>query len=178
MENADIYMFDEPSCYLDVKQRLKAAQVIRSLLHPKNYVIVVEHDLSILDYLSDYICCLYGTPGAYGVVTLPSSVREGINIFLNGFIPSENMRFREEKLTFRVTESAEEITEGETYQSYKYPTMVKTRSGFKLSVMKGSFNDSQIIVLLGENGTGKTTFIRMLVISLFFKYVFLQRPKK
>ena len=35
MENADIYMFDEPSCYLDVKQRLKAAQVIRSLLHPK-----------------------------------------------------------------------------------------------------------------------------------------------
>ena len=67
-----------------------------------SYVIVVEHDLSILDYLSDYICCLYGTPGAYGVVTLPSSVREGINIFLNGYIPTENMRFREEKLTFRV----------------------------------------------------------------------------
>jgi translation initiation factor RLI1 len=62
----------------------------------------VEHDLSILDYLSDYICCLYGTPGAYGVVTLPSSVREGINIFLNGVIPTENLRFREEKLTFRV----------------------------------------------------------------------------
>ncbi|CAN6272311.1 unnamed protein product [Urochloa humidicola] len=162
MDNADVYMFDEPSCYLDVKQRLKAAQVIRSLLQPKNYVIVVEHDLSILDYLSDYICCLYGSPGAYGVVTLPSSVREGINIFLNGFIPSENMRFREEKLTFRVTESAEDITEGETYQSYKYPSMMKTRSGFKLSVMKGSFNGSQITVLLGENGTGKTTFIRML----------------
>jgi ATP-binding cassette subfamily E protein 1 len=63
----------------------------------------VEHDLSILDYLSDYICCLYGSPGAYGVVTLPFSVREGINIFLNGFIPTENMRFREEKLTFRVS---------------------------------------------------------------------------
>ncbi|TVU32502.1 hypothetical protein EJB05_24233 [Eragrostis curvula] len=162
MEDADVYMFDEPSCYLDVKQRLKAAQVIRSLLQPKNYVIVVEHDLSILDYLSDYICCLYGSPGAYGVVTLPSSVREGINIFLNGFIPTENLRFREEKLTFRVTESTEEIIEGETYQSYKYPTMVKTRSGFKLSVMEGSFNDSQIVVMLGENGTGKTTFIRML----------------
>ena len=81
-------------------------------------------------------------------------------------------------LAYQVTESAEETTEGETYQSYKYPTMVKTRSGFKLSVMKGSFNDSQIIVLLGENGTRKITFIRMLVISLFFKYVFLQRPKK
>jgi ATP-binding cassette, sub-family E, member 1 len=35
MEDVDIYMFDEPSCYLDVKQRLKAAQVIRSLLQPK-----------------------------------------------------------------------------------------------------------------------------------------------
>ncbi|KAL6646830.1 hypothetical protein ACP70R_015524 [Stipagrostis hirtigluma subsp. patula] len=162
MEDADVYMFDEPSCYLDVKQRLKAAQVIRSLLQPKNYVIVVEHDLSILDYLSDYICCLYGSPGAYGVVTLPTSVREGINIFLNGFIPTENMRFREERLTFRVTESTEEIIEGETYQCYKYPTMMKTRRGFKLSVMEGSFNNSQIIVMLGENGTGKTTFFRML----------------
>ncbi|XP_047076784.1 ABC transporter E family member 2-like [Lolium rigidum] len=162
MKEADVYIFDEPSCYLDVKQRLKAAQVIRSLVQSKNYVIVVEHDLSILDYLSDYICCLYGTPGAYGVVTLPSSVREGINIFLNGVIPTENLRFREEKLTFRVTESTEEIIEGQTYQFYKYPTMVKTIRGFKLSVTEGSFNDSQIIVMLGENGTGKTTFIRML----------------
>ena len=41
------------------------------------YIIVVEHDLSVLDYLSDFICCLYGVPGAYGVVTMPFSVREG-----------------------------------------------------------------------------------------------------
>jgi len=47
----------------------------------QNYVIVVEHDLSVLDYLSDFICVLYGVPGAYGVVTMPFSVREGINIF-------------------------------------------------------------------------------------------------
>jgi ATP-binding cassette subfamily E protein 1 len=53
-------MFDEPSSYLDVKQRLKAARMIRSLLDPSTYVIAVEHDLSILDYLSDFICCLYG----------------------------------------------------------------------------------------------------------------------
>lgn len=67
-----------------------------------SYVIVVEHDLSVLDYLSDFICCLYGKPGAYGVVTLPFSVREGINIFLAGFIPTENLRFRDESLTFKV----------------------------------------------------------------------------
>uniref|UniRef100_A0A804R578 ABC transporter E family member 2 n=1 Tax=Zea mays TaxID=4577 RepID=A0A804R578_MAIZE len=101
VQNAEIYMFDEPSSYLDVKQRLKAAQVIRSLLRPNSYVIVVEHDLSVLDYLSDFICCLYGKPGAYGVVTLPFSVREGINIFLAGFVPTENLRFRDESLTFK-----------------------------------------------------------------------------
>ena len=108
VQKADIYMFDEPSSYLDVKQRLKASRMIRSLLRPEIYVVVVEHDLSILDYLSDFICCLYGTPGAYGVVTMPMSVRQGINVFLAGFVPSENMRFRDEELTFKVSEAVNE----------------------------------------------------------------------
>lgn len=60
-------------------------------------------------------------------------------------------------------ESAEEI---ETYARYKYPTMSKTQGNFKLKVVEGEFTDSQIIVMLGENGTGKTTFIRMLVYIL------------
>ena len=101
-------MFDEPSSYLDVKQRLNAGRMIRSMLAHDKYVIVVEHDLSILDYLSDFVCCLYGTPGAYGVVTMPFSVREGINIFLAGFVPTENMRFRDEELTFKVSEETDD----------------------------------------------------------------------
>jgi ATP-binding cassette subfamily E protein 1 len=108
VQKADIYMFDEPSSYLDVKQRLKASRMIRSMLRSNNYVIVVEHDLSILDYLSDFICCLYGTPGAYGVVTMPFSVREGINAFLAGFIPTENMRFRDEELTFKISQDTDQ----------------------------------------------------------------------
>lgn len=72
------FMFDEPSSYLDVKQRLKAALAIRGLIHADKFIIVVEHDLSVLDYLSDFICCLYGVPSAYGVVTMPFSVREGL----------------------------------------------------------------------------------------------------
>ncbi len=86
-------MFDEPSSYLDVKQRLKVSHIIRDLIEDEitKYVIVVEHDLSICDYLSDYICVLYGVPGAYGVVTMPFSCKEGINIFLKGYIPTENM---------------------------------------------------------------------------------------
>jgi ATP-binding cassette subfamily E protein 1 len=75
-----------------------------------SYVIVVEHDLSVLDYLSDFICCLYGKPGAYGVVTLPFSVREGINIFLAGFVPTENLRFRDESLTFKVFQVLTQIS--------------------------------------------------------------------
>lgn len=161
IQDGDIFMFDEPSSYLDVRQRLNCALTIRSLISPDKFIIVVEHDLSVLDYLSDFICCLYGVPGCYGVVTMPFSVREGINIFLDGFIPTENMRFRTEALTFKVSESASE-EEIKRSAHYDYPDMVKSLGAFHLKVCKGQFSDSEIIVLLGENGTGKTTFIRML----------------
>ncbi|KAJ2847083.1 Fe-S cluster-binding ribosome biosynthesis protein [Coemansia brasiliensis] len=160
VQKGDVYMFDEPSSYLDVKQRLNAARVIRSLLEATSYVVVVEHDLSVLDYLSDFVCILYGVPSAYGIVTMPYSVREGINIFLDGNIPTENMRFRQESLSFRLNEAQEE--EIVRARDYSYPAMTKTMGDFKLSVDAGEFNDSQIIVLLGENGTGKTTLIKML----------------
>ncbi|CAG8817598.1 46340_t:CDS:2, partial [Gigaspora margarita] len=162
IQNADIYMFDEPSSYLDVKQRLNAARTIRSLLQPDRYVIVVEHDLSVLDYLSDFICVLYGMPSVYGVVTMPFSVREGINIFLDGKVPTENLRFREESLTFRLAETAEDEKEVEKHRRYKYPDMVKTLGNFEITIKAGEFTDSEIIVMLGENGTGKTTFIKLL----------------
>lgn len=161
VQQADVYMFDEPSSYLDVKQRLSAAKIIRSLLRPNDYVICVEHDLSVLDYLSDFICVLYGQPAVYGVVTLPASVREGINIFLDGTIPTENLRFREESLTFRISEAADEFMAQRT-RSLDYPTMEKTMGGFHLKVHAGDFTDSEIIVMMGENGTGKTTFCRLL----------------
>jgi len=155
-----VFMFDEPSSYLDVKQRLSAAQVIRSLVQHDNYIVVVEHDLSVLDYLSDFICCLWGSPGRYGVVTMPFSVREGINIFLDGFVPTENLRFRDESLSFRLTQDIDE--EIKRMHGYEYPSLVKTLGTFKLTVEPGKFSDSEIIVMLGQNGTGKSTFIRML----------------
>ena len=154
-------MFDEPSSYLDVKQRLNSAKTIRDLLRPDDYVIVVEHDLSVLDYLSDFICVLYGRPAVYGVVTLPASVREGINIFLDGNIPTENLRFREESLTFRVAEAGDEYLVDKA-RAFRYPKLEKTLGDFHLKVEAGDFTDSEIIVMMGENGTGKTTFCRML----------------
>lgn len=157
VRNANVYMFDEPSSYLDVKQRLNAAKTIRGLLQPDNYVITVEHDLSVLDYLSDFICVLYGVPSVYGVVTLPASVREGINIFLDGNIPTENLRFRQESLQFRLSEGTEELIVDKS-RSFFYPSMEKTLGEFKISIERGDFTDSEIIVMMGENGTGKTTF--------------------
>lgn len=165
VRRSDIFMFDEPSSYLDVKQRLKAALAIRGIIRQNRYIIVVEHDLSVLDYLSDFICCLYGSPGHYGVVTMPFSVREGINIFLDGFVPTENLRFRETVLTFKVSENVNEEEVKRLY-NYKYPTLAKKLGEFELSVQGGSFTDSEIIVLLGENGTGKTTLIRILAGNL------------
>ncbi|KAM3576134.1 hypothetical protein VYU27_002010 [Nannochloropsis oceanica] len=197
VQQADVYMFDEPSSYLDVKQRLRAALTIRSLVatgqggSAQTYVLVVEHDLAVLDYLSDYICCLYGTPSAYGVVTMPFSVREGINIFLAGFVPTENLRFRDEALVFKISQNSEELgsSSSSRVQQYRYPSMTRTmipkpnpaagggdevalrpgqidRRKFTLHVEAGTFTDSEIVVMLGENGTGKTTFVRMLAGAL------------
>ena len=165
-QKADVYMFDEPSSYLDVKQRLNAANVIRSVITNDNYIICVEHDLSVLDYLSDYVCILYGVPSVYGVVSMPASVREGINMFLDGNIPSENMRFRADSLQFRLNEAQEDLVESEKERAYRYPSMTKTMGDFKLSLKSGNFTNSEIIVMMGENGTGKTTFCRMLAGAL------------
>merc|ERR1712228_448260 len=141
--DVDVYMFDEPSSYLDVKQRLKASKAIRELIsneeearrakkhgRPKAaYVIVVEHDLAVLDYLSDFVCMLYGTPGAFGVVTMPFSVREGINIFLSGFLPTENMRFRDFELNFKVTEATENDNEKVVRNEIKKEEKKKKKEG-------------------------------------------------
>jgi ATP-binding cassette subfamily E protein 1 len=122
IQKAQVYIFDEPTSYLDVKQRIKAAKLVRGLQTPDNYIILVEHDLSILDYLSDFICVLYGEPAAYGVVTMPFTVREGINIFLAGFVPTENMRFREEELTFKISDTFEDM-KMDKVGAYKYPSV-------------------------------------------------------
>jgi len=162
IQMADVYMFDEPSSYLDIKQRLAAGRVIRDVLDPTRYVICVEHDLAVLDYLSDYVCVLWGTPAVYGVVALPASVREGINHFLEGFIPTENLRTRAESLSFKMTLEDSDIRPDDVKFATHYPAMTKTLGTFKLHIVPGFFNTSEITVLLGENGTGKSTFIRML----------------
>merc|ERR1711865_984713 len=187
VRDCDVYIFDEASSFLDVKQRVVAAQVIRSLLKSEQwggdtgvaaskYVIAVEHDLALLDYMADYICCLFGAPGAYGVVTARMQCANGINQFLSGYFEAENMRFRQDPLSFRVSledDNFDDLAAAGHFDAnsndvYAYPTMSKTLSSekrdssFTLHIEEGTFRQSEIIGLLGENGCGKTTFLQLL----------------
>jgi len=158
---ADIYFFDEPTAYLDVRERLRVAHEIRHLSDMGKTVVVVEHDLSILDYVSDLVCMLYGGPGVYGIVSHPHGTRVGVNIFLDGYIPDENMRFRDTEISFKgQTAEDEQWASAETL--LEYGDMTKRFEDFELKVAGGRVAKGQIIGILGPNGIGKTTFVRML----------------
>ncbi|KAG2279915.1 hypothetical protein Bca52824_051135 [Brassica carinata] len=158
LQKANVYIFDEISNSLDVHHRFKVAQLIRSLIRPDSYVIVVDNDLSVVDYVSDYMYCLYGEPGEYGVFAKKGwHVKAGIEHYLRGFDPVEKNLIRG-LLTTTITT----ITLSSLVDIYSYPSMIVTHTPFKLEVKGGEFDDGQILLVLGDNGTGKSTFIRML----------------
>jgi ATP-binding cassette subfamily E protein 1 len=157
---ADVYLFDEPSSYLDVQQRLQVAKAIRSLKDYGKTIIVAEHDLAIIDYLSDQICVFYGEPGVYGVVSHVHGVRTGINIYLQGYIPDENMLFRKAPILFHEKPPLVSAGAGETLLKWNH--LEKTFKGFKLVVEPGEIKRGEIIGILGPNGIGKTTFVKIL----------------
>ncbi|HVP26925.1 MAG TPA: ribosome biogenesis/translation initiation ATPase RLI, partial [Candidatus Bathyarchaeia archaeon] len=160
VREADVYLFDEPSSYLDVKQRLEVARIIRSLKTAEKTVIVAEHDLAIIDYLSDQICVFYGEPAVYGVVSNVHGVRTGINIYLQGYIPDENVRFRKEAIIFH--EKPPTVSSGAGEILLKWEQIEKTFKGFKLVAHEGEIRRGSIIGILGPNGIGKTTFVKIL----------------
>lgn len=160
-KNAKIYMFDESSSFLDIKQRINLAKAIRNIDSNDKYIFVVDHDLAILDYMCDYIYLLYGKSSNYGIVSQMMTVGEGINTFLDGYITSENMRFRDLALSFKINKE-DILIEKVDNRSYIYPSLMKKYDDFQLTIDGGSFNNNEINVLLGENGTGKTTFIKLL----------------
>ncbi|EEQ83099.1 hypothetical protein NCER_100095 [Vairimorpha ceranae BRL01] len=160
LQEGNVYIFDEPTSFLDVKQRLAAAKEIRNLCEENKYVVVVEHDLAILDLMCDFGCVLYGQSGAYGVISAPYVIKSAINIFLDGFLPTENMKFRNSELKFNISETLDSIIS--TRDQYHYPNLIKTYPNFTLKVEGGNFSDSEIVVFLGENGMGKTTLVGLI----------------
>lgn len=162
LREADVYIFDEPSSYLDVKERTNMAKTIRELLKNK-YVIVVDHDLIVLDYLTDIIHIIYGESGVYGRVSKAYSARVGINNFLKGFLPAENMRIRKDEIKFMLKELSDLDISKDVKTKISWTDMSKALDGFKLSIEKGDAKEGEIIGILGPNGIGKTTFARILV---------------
>jgi ATP-binding cassette subfamily E protein 1 len=157
---ADIYYFDEPSSHLDVYQRLNTARAIQELAKSGRAVIVVEHDLAMLDYMCDYVHVMYGQPRAYGVVSSPRGVRVGINVFLNGYLEAENVRFRREPIRFEVRPPSKARVAGREF--FSYPKLKKSFEDFHLEVSPGSLYAGEVVGVVGPNAIGKTTFVRML----------------
>ena len=160
VKDADYYFFDEPSSYDDIYQRLAVARVIRDLAKEGRSVMVVEHDIGLLDYLSDYIHILYGEPGAYGIVSTLQSTKLGINRFLEGFLPSENIRFRDKGYTFDIKSSSEDQIPDESVAEYS--DLRKSFRSFSLAVSAGHIRRQEIVGVVGANALGKTTFMKML----------------
>jgi ATP-binding cassette subfamily E protein 1 len=159
-KEADYYFFDEPSSYNDIYQRLAVAKVIKKIADQGKSVTVVEHDLTLLDYLSDYIHILYGEPGAYGIVSPLLGTRVGINNFLEGFIPSENVRFREKSFRFDGSRQYRDTIVENTIAEYS--DLVRSFSAFKLRASAGRIREGEIVGLIGANALGKTTLMRMI----------------
>ncbi|MHA2007442.1 MAG: ribosome biogenesis/translation initiation ATPase RLI [Promethearchaeota archaeon] len=158
LKEGDVYLFDEPSSYLDVSERINMAKLIRTLSAENKTIIVVEHDLAILDYLSDYVSILYGMPGVYGIISHPQGVRVGINIYLNGYIKDENVRFREDPILFHERPPQESMFSlGKIIFSYE--DIVTSLGDFNLTASGSEIHSGEIIGILGPNGIGKTTFI-------------------
>ncbi|MGO9643845.1 MAG: ribosome biogenesis/translation initiation ATPase RLI [Candidatus Bathyarchaeia archaeon] len=160
-KNADVYVFDEPSSHLDVYQRIRAARSIRKLVNENKSILVAEHDLAMLDYLSDEVYLVYGQPSVYGIVSHAHPTRGGINDYLEGFLADENMRFRDEPIRFHVRPPRKNNFTPDS--KLEWPEITKDVEKFKLHVDGGDVTAGEIIGIVGPNGIGKTTFIKELV---------------
>ncbi len=156
--NADFYFFDEISPYLDIYQRINVARILQTLAS-KKAVMVVEHDLALLDLLAENIHLIFGVPGAYGVITRPKGVRVGINQYLRGFLPEENVRTRGVAIEFEV--HAPRI-EKEIPVLIEYGAFTKEYSSFRLQAEPGKIRRGEVVGILGPNGIGKSTYIKIL----------------
>jgi ATP-binding cassette subfamily E protein 1 len=82
-QEADIYLFDEPSAFLDIEQRLASSSAIRRIIKERRKTaFVVEHSILMADYLSDSLVVFYGSPGISGKATTVTTLRTGMNAFL------------------------------------------------------------------------------------------------
>jgi ATP-binding cassette subfamily E protein 1 len=164
VRDADFYFLDEVTPYLDIGQRVTAARLIRELAEEEDRsMMVVEHDLAILDLIADTLHVAYGEPGAFGVVTGPKSTRNGINEYLSGYLENENMRIRPEAIEFE-RHAPRTAATGAAEVLVEYPDLVKSygEGEFTLEVDAGEIRRNEVLGIVGPNGIGKSTFAKLL----------------
>ncbi len=155
---ADVYFFDEPLAFLDIGERLRVSDFLRDISKNKT-LIVVEHDLLILDYLTDFVNVFFGGQGAFGMVSGVKGSKVGVNAYLDGFLKEENMRIRDKALRFDFTRNAGLCG----VKIASWPDFdLKFGESFSLKVKGGDVRENHVIGILGKNGTGKTSFVKAL----------------
>ncbi len=163
LKKADVYYFDEPSSFLDITSRIKVARIIQSLKRENAAVMVIEHDIATLDYISDEIQIIYGERACYGVISISKSVKNGINDYLEGYLPEDNVRFRDYQIKF--SRSIMELNQNaETLVSFN--ALKKSFASFSLEVLGGEIKRGEVLAVMGANGLGKSTFIKMIANQL------------
>lgn len=158
VRDASFFFFDEVTPYLDIFQRMRAARLIKKMGESKN-VMVVEHDLAILDLLADVIHVAYGEPGGYGVITHPKGVRVAINEYLKGYLPEENIRIRPSPIEFEVKAPREQK---DVENLVDFGAFGKSFGNFRLDVNGGVLRKREVVGIVGPNGIGKSTFAKLL----------------
>ena len=159
LKEADVYFFDEPSSYLDIYERMRMVGVVRDLAERGKRVLVVEHDLAILDVLCDLVHVIYGDRSAYGIFTPPRSTRTAINAYLDGYLPEENVRIRDKPIRFlRGRTRGEEVGT----PVLKWGSIEKNLGDFNLKTGEGEVKSAEVVGVVGPNATGKTTLVKII----------------
>ncbi|MFT4904038.1 MAG: ATP-binding cassette subfamily E protein 1 [Natronomonas sp.] len=161
VRDADFYFLDEITPYLDIGQRVTAARLIQELSEEGRSMLVVEHDLAVLDLLADALHVAYGEPGVFGVITPPKSTKSGINEYLEGYLENENMRIRPGSIEFE-EHAPRTASHGDTLVEYPAMTQSYGEGEFTLEVDAGEIRQNEVLGIVGPNGIGKSTFAKLL----------------
>ena len=158
LKDADVYFFDEPSSYLDIYERMRIVRIIQELSESAR-VIVIEHDLAVLDVIADLTHIVYGKKGAFGIFTPARTTRKAINAYIEGYLVEQNVRIRDKPIKFLEHPPR---TGWDGMGLVQWPKLSKKLGSFSLEAKAGELLSGQVLGVVGANATGKTTFVKML----------------